>query len=440
MSDDPENTLPFELDPQDDESDLATLPLETTRLEVDDDDDELTTELGAEGDAEDDAGGDAEDGAEAKAPAIDSDGPTQPPPEVLPEPPEEEKPGLDVRATADRCPYCLTFIGLSAARARGVRFCPLCGADWQTIGRTIEAPTGAVIPLDSDVPPPDDEDDLEDAPTSQFTRVGPTRRLPASYSAPVEPEPEPPEQADGSGPWLTLLVGLSLGLAGTMTVASLYERGETDNKPLITAPAPIPEEPPTVIKIGDAPTEAPAVPRAVAAGMHKGPTDSTANPGAATVAEPAQPAVQPGGSDDPPEAAPTPKPPPRPSIEPSAVQAALLDAQSLLPPAALVEITPRIDGDIIFLEGLVDSTDTLGAVVQAVAAVEHVRAVDSRGVRSAYRRYQVVSGDSLSKIAAKFYRNPDAWRTIWNANRDVVAQPELLKPGMMLKIPDQRGR
>ena len=60
------------------------------------------------------------------------------------------------------------------------------------------------------------------------------------------------------------------------------------------------------------------------------------------------------------------------------VQAALLDAQSLLPPAALVEITPRIDGDIIFLEGLVDSTDTLGAVVQAVAAVENVRAVDSR--------------------------------------------------------------
>lgn len=49
--------------------------------------------------------------------------------------------------------------------------------------------------------------------------------------------------------------------------------------------------------------------------------------------------------------------------------------------------------------------------------------------------YTVVSGDSLSKIAKKFYGNANRWHAIFDANRDQLDNPDLIKPGQVLKIP-----
>jgi len=49
--------------------------------------------------------------------------------------------------------------------------------------------------------------------------------------------------------------------------------------------------------------------------------------------------------------------------------------------------------------------------------------------------YTVVSGDSLSKIARRFYGNANQWRTIFDANRDQMDDPDLIHPGQTLKIP-----
>ncbi len=46
--------------------------------------------------------------------------------------------------------------------------------------------------------------------------------------------------------------------------------------------------------------------------------------------------------------------------------------------------------------------------------------------------YTVVSGDSLSKIGAKY---GIAWKAIWDANRDILKDPDLIYPGQELKIP-----
>jgi LysM repeat protein len=46
--------------------------------------------------------------------------------------------------------------------------------------------------------------------------------------------------------------------------------------------------------------------------------------------------------------------------------------------------------------------------------------------------YTVVSGDSLSKIGAK-YGVP--WKAIFDANRDQLNNPDLIHPGQELKIP-----
>ena len=46
--------------------------------------------------------------------------------------------------------------------------------------------------------------------------------------------------------------------------------------------------------------------------------------------------------------------------------------------------------------------------------------------------YEVVKGDNLSKIGKKF---GIAWKDIYEANRNVISNPDLIQPGWKLKIP-----
>ena len=52
------------------------------------------------------------------------------------------------------------------------------------------------------------------------------------------------------------------------------------------------------------------------------------------------------------------------------------------------------------------------------------------------RTYSVQAGDSLSKIAKKFYGNANDWKRIFEANRDRIKNPDLIQPGWTLKIPE----
>lgn len=51
------------------------------------------------------------------------------------------------------------------------------------------------------------------------------------------------------------------------------------------------------------------------------------------------------------------------------------------------------------------------------------------------RTYTVSSGDTLSKIAKHFYNDGNEWQRIFNANRDVLSNPDRIVPGQHLRIP-----
>jgi nucleoid-associated protein YgaU len=53
------------------------------------------------------------------------------------------------------------------------------------------------------------------------------------------------------------------------------------------------------------------------------------------------------------------------------------------------------------------------------------------------KTYTVVSGDSLSKIAKKFYGDATHWQRIFEANKDIIKNPDLIHPGQVLKIPNE---
>ena len=55
---------------------------------------------------------------------------------------------------------------------------------------------------------------------------------------------------------------------------------------------------------------------------------------------------------------------------------------------------------------------------------------------SSQRTYVVRKGDSLSKIARAEYGDANEWRRIFDANRDIIDDPDLIHPGQELKIPE----
>ncbi|WP_269789852.1 LysM peptidoglycan-binding domain-containing protein [Stenotrophomonas sp. Iso1] len=55
------------------------------------------------------------------------------------------------------------------------------------------------------------------------------------------------------------------------------------------------------------------------------------------------------------------------------------------------------------------------------------------------QQYTVQAGDNLSKIAKHLLGDANAWKKIFDANRDVLNDPDKIKPGQVLKIPPRQG-
>ena len=49
--------------------------------------------------------------------------------------------------------------------------------------------------------------------------------------------------------------------------------------------------------------------------------------------------------------------------------------------------------------------------------------------------HEVKKGDTLSKIAEKYYGDPGLYPTIFEANRDTLKDPNLIKIGQKIRIP-----
>ena len=64
---------------------------------------------------------------------------------------------------------------------------------------------------------------------------------------------------------------------------------------------------------------------------------------------------------------------------------------------------------------------------------DQVRAADQSEPEAQY--YAVVKGDTLSKISKQYYGNPNQYNTIFEANKPMLKTPDLIYPGLMLRIP-----
>jgi nucleoid-associated protein YgaU len=72
-------------------------------------------------------------------------------------------------------------------------------------------------------------------------------------------------------------------------------------------------------------------------------------------------------------------------------------------------------------------------LISSAAAAENP---DSRQAQGESRFYTVKSGDTLSKIAREFYGDANAYPRIFEANRPMLKDPDLIYPGQALRIPN----
>ena len=79
------------------------------------------------------------------------------------------------------------------------------------------------------------------------------------------------------------------------------------------------------------------------------------------------------------------------------------------------------------------TVDPAAAPAPAAAAAT---ASASGGSGRGGRTYTVAAGDSLSKIAKNFYGNAGQYMKIFEANKDKLSDPDKIKPGQELVIPE----
>lgn len=83
-------------------------------------------------------------------------------------------------------------------------------------------------------------------------------------------------------------------------------------------------------------------------------------------------------------------------------------------------------------------TKTVNITIAAAkprASVQPARAAINSPAPTAAQSYTVVKGDCLYNIAKKFYGSGAKYTTIYNANKGVIGNPNLIYPGQVLTIP-----
>lgn len=95
---------------------------------------------------------------------------------------------------------------------------------------------------------------------------------------------------------------------------------------------------------------------------------------------------------------------------------------------------------VVELSGSADDPEAVEKAVLMAGNIAGVSEVKVQGLTSPPLRtdveyYEIVSGDSLSKIAAKFYGDANAYPAIFDANREVIKDPDLIFVGQKIRIP-----
>lgn len=108
-------------------------------------------------------------------------------------------------------------------------------------------------------------------------------------------------------------------------------------------------------------------------------------------------------------------------------------------------IQVTVDDDKVTLTGKVDTQENKNKIIVTAGNVEGIASVDDRLIvtqpvqvappQPEKQFYTVKKGDYLSKIAKEVYGNASKYNVIFEANKPMLKDPNLIYPGQVLVIP-----
>ena len=111
---------------------------------------------------------------------------------------------------------------------------------------------------------------------------------------------------------------------------------------------------------------------------------------------------------------------------------------------SITDLKVSFDDGTATLEGNCDSHATKEKAVLLAGNIKDVGKVNDENLVAPppleeTEFYTVKSGDSLSKIAKSYYGDAMKYPVIFEANREVIKDPNLIYPGQALRIPRLKG-
>jgi nucleoid-associated protein YgaU len=96
----------------------------------------------------------------------------------------------------------------------------------------------------------------------------------------------------------------------------------------------------------------------------------------------------------------------------------------------------HVEGDKLLIRGVVPSEYGLNQLWDEIKRIDPSYSDLTADLKvNSGEVYTVESGDTLSKIARRFYGDANAYQRIFEANRDQLDDPNKIYPGQQLKLP-----
>ena len=105
----------------------------------------------------------------------------------------------------------------------------------------------------------------------------------------------------------------------------------------------------------------------------------------------------------------------------------------------VTDLDIEVDGDTALIFGEAANQETREKVILVVGNTEGIAGVDDRMTTAIEEPqaqfHSVVSGDTLGKIAKKYYGNAMKYPVIFEANKPMLSHPDKIYVGQTLRIP-----
>jgi nucleoid-associated protein YgaU len=103
-------------------------------------------------------------------------------------------------------------------------------------------------------------------------------------------------------------------------------------------------------------------------------------------------------------------------------------------------LTVTYDNGVVSLAGEAASPEALEKAVLMAGNVKGVESINVDGLTGPPQTaevefYVIAKGDSLSAVAKRFYGDANAYPRIFEANREVIKDANLIYPGQKIRIP-----